>query len=47
MRHSEVTVLRFNGDKIDFVKNKDDLQQIFEKLSLSLKSYSWTNTILE
>jgi deoxyguanosine kinase len=47
LRHPEIPVLRFSGDEIDFVKNKDDLQQIFEKLSFSMKFESWTNTILE
>lgn len=47
MSHPEISVLRFNGDEMDFVKNKDDLQYIFDKLSLSFKSDSLTNIILE
>jgi deoxyguanosine kinase len=41
--HPEIPVLRFNGDDLDFVKNKNDLQRIFERLSLAFT----TNTILE
>jgi deoxyguanosine kinase len=36
--HPEIPVLRFNGDKLDFVKNKEDLNHIIERLSLSLKT---------
>lgn len=43
--HPEIPVLRFNGDELDFVKNEQDLNHIIEKLSLSLKSNSWTNTL--
>jgi deoxyguanosine kinase len=43
--HPEIPVLRFNGDELDFVKNEEDLNQIIEKLSLSLKTNSWTNKI--
>jgi len=43
--HPEVPVLRFNGDELDFVKNEDDLQHIFNKLSQSLKENCWTNTL--
>ena len=43
--HPEVPVLRFNGDELDFVKNEDDLQHIFYKLSQSLKENCWTNTL--
>jgi deoxyguanosine kinase len=45
--HPGIPVLRFNGDEIDFVKNKQDLQQIIEALSFSLSFDSRTNTILE
>ena len=44
-QHPEIPVLRFNGDELDFVKNKQDLKQIFEKLAKSLKTCSWTNTL--
>jgi deoxyguanosine kinase len=44
-QHPEIPVLRFNGDEVDFVKNKEDLQYIIEKLSLSLKQESWTKTL--
>lgn len=47
MRHPEIPVLRFNGDNLDFVKNKDDLQQILEKLGSTFQMNSCTNTILE
>ncbi|NHM33931.1 deoxynucleoside kinase [Neobacillus terrae] len=43
--HPEIPVLRFNGDEVDFVKNKKDLQYIIEKLSLSLNQDSWTKTL--
>lgn len=43
--HPEIPVLRFSGDELDFVKSEQDLNHIFEKLSLSLKKNSWTNTI--
>jgi deoxyguanosine kinase len=36
--HPDIPVLRFNGDELDFVKNKEDLNHIIEKLSLSLKT---------
>ncbi|MDV2687193.1 deoxynucleoside kinase, partial [Alkalihalophilus lindianensis] len=42
--HPEIPVLRFNGDKLDFVKNKQDLTLIFEKLSSVLKSARWMNS---
>jgi deoxyguanosine kinase len=45
--HPGIPVLRFNGDEIDFVKNKQDLKQIMEALSFSLRFDSRTNTILE
>ncbi|MBP3040979.1 deoxynucleoside kinase [Bacillaceae bacterium Marseille-Q3522] len=32
-QHPEVTILRFNGDELDFVKNKQDLSCILEPLS--------------
>ena len=44
-QHPEIPVLRFNGDEVDFVKNKKDLQYIIEKLSLSLNQDSWTKTL--
>jgi deoxyguanosine kinase len=43
--HPDIPVLRFNGDELDFVKNERDLNHIIEKLSLSLKSNSWSNTL--
>lgn len=39
-QHPDIPVLRFNGDEMDFVQNKEDLQQIIEKLSTSLKTSS-------
>ncbi len=36
--HPEIPVLRFNGDEIDFVKNKHDLKQIMEVLSTALQN---------
>ncbi|MEH7335696.1 deoxynucleoside kinase [Neobacillus drentensis] len=41
----EIPVLRFSGDELDFVKNEADLNHIIEKLSLSLKESSWSNTL--
>ncbi|MCL6573869.1 MAG: deoxynucleoside kinase [Bacillus sp. (in: Bacteria)] len=41
--HPEIPVLRFSGDEVDFVKSKHDLKHIFDTLSLSLKTCSWTN----
>ena len=35
-QHPEVTVLRFNGDDLDFVKNEKDLQFIIDALSNTL-----------
>jgi deoxyguanosine kinase len=43
--HSEIPVLRFSGDELDFVKNEQDLNYIFEQLSLALKKGSWTKTL--
>lgn len=43
--HPEIPVLRFSGDELDFVKNEQDLDYIIEKLGVSLKANSWTNTI--
>jgi deoxyguanosine kinase len=43
--HPEIPVLRFSGDELDFVKNEADLNNIIEKLSLSLKESSWSNTL--
>jgi len=39
--HPEIPVLRFNGDELDFVKSEQDLNYIFEKLTLSLRKSSW------
>lgn len=47
INHPEIPILRFNGDEMDFVKNKNDLQHILETLYTSFQSNSWTNTILE
>lgn len=41
--HPEIPVLRFSGDEVDFVKSEHDLKHIFDLLSLTLKSCSWTN----
>ena len=30
MGHPEIPVLRFSGDEMDFVKNKEDLKYIIE-----------------
>ncbi|WP_066074769.1 deoxynucleoside kinase [Neobacillus soli] len=38
--HPEIPVLRFSGDELDFVNNEQDLNYIFEKLSLSFKKSS-------
>lgn len=35
--HPHIPVLRFNGDKLDFIKNKLDLDYIMEQLSSSLQ----------
>jgi deoxyguanosine kinase len=43
--HPDIPVLRFNGDELDFVNNEQDLNHIIEKLSLTLKSNSWSNTL--
>lgn len=43
--HPEIPVLRFNGDEMDFVKNQEDFNSIMEKLTISLKQSSWTNTL--
>jgi deoxyguanosine kinase len=37
-QHPEIPVLRFNGDEVDFVQNEQDLQQIFHKLSFSIRT---------
>ena len=39
--HPEIPVLRFSGDELDFVKSEQDLNYIFEKLTLSLRKSSW------
>ncbi|MFE8704190.1 deoxynucleoside kinase [Cytobacillus sp. FJAT-54145] len=36
-QHPEVPVLRFNGDELDFVRSKEDLNYIMNRLSTSLK----------
>ncbi|KAB2328183.1 deoxynucleoside kinase [Cytobacillus depressus] len=36
VQHPEVTVLRFNGDDLDFVKNQADLQFMIDTLSKTL-----------
>lgn len=36
-RHPNVTVLEFNGDEIDFVKNSSDLQLIINKIESQLQ----------
>lgn len=30
--HPDIPVIRFNGDQIDFVQNKEDLNQILSKI---------------
>jgi deoxyguanosine kinase len=35
--HPNIPVLRFNGDDLDFIQHKSDLQYIMDKLSLSLQ----------
>jgi deoxyguanosine kinase len=42
--HPEIPVLRFSGDELDFVRSEQDLNYIFEELSLSLNTCSWTKT---
>ncbi|MBU8881448.1 deoxynucleoside kinase [Bacillus sp. FJAT-29790] len=39
-KHPDIPVLRFNGDDLNFVKNKNDLDYIFDTLSTSLKKRS-------
>lgn len=36
-KHPDVTVLQFNGDELDFVKNKDDLQIIIKQIEEQLQ----------
>ncbi len=36
-KHPDVTVLEFNGDKLDFVKNKGDLQIIIKQIEEQLQ----------
>lgn len=43
--HPEIPVLRFSGDELDFVKSEQDLNYIFQKLSTSLKTCSWSKTL--
>lgn len=43
--HPEIPVLRFNGDEMDFVKNKNDLEYILETLYSAFELNKWTNTI--
>ncbi|MEH7354689.1 deoxynucleoside kinase [Neobacillus drentensis] len=38
--HPEIPVLRFSGDELDFVKSEQDLNHIFEKLTVSLRQSS-------
>lgn len=40
-KHPEVTVLRFNGDEIDFVQNGQDLNKILEKVNATLHRRSF------
>ncbi|MEK4484008.1 deoxynucleoside kinase [Psychrobacillus sp. FSL H8-0484] len=40
-KHPEVTVLRFNGDEIDFVQNGQDLNKIVEKVDATLHRRSF------
>ncbi|WP_342599618.1 deoxynucleoside kinase [Psychrobacillus sp. FSL H8-0483] len=40
-KHPEVTVLRFNGDEIDFVQNGQDLKKIVEKVDATLHRRSF------
>jgi deoxyguanosine kinase len=47
MNHPEIPVLRFNGDEMDFVKNKNDLQHMLETLFSAFQLNKRTNTILE
>jgi deoxyguanosine kinase len=47
INHPEVPVLRFNGDEMDFVKNKNDLQHMLETLFSAFQLNKRTNTILE
>lgn len=47
INHPKVPVLRFNGDEMDFVKNKNDLEHILETLYSTFERNKWTNTILE
>lgn len=47
INHPEIPVLRFNGDEMDFVKNKNDLEHILETLYSTFEVNKWTNTILE
>ncbi|MRG87935.1 deoxynucleoside kinase [Salinibacillus xinjiangensis] len=35
--HPNIPVIRFNGDELDFVNNKDDLQYVIKKVENSLK----------
>jgi deoxyguanosine kinase len=44
-QHPEIPVLRFNGDDVDFVKSKQDLQQIFKHLSYLIKTEAGINNI--
>lgn len=39
-KHPDIPVLRFNGDDLNFVKNKDDLTYILDTLSTLLKKRS-------
>ena len=39
-QHPEIPVLRFNGDDLDFVKNKQDLNMMLQQVSASLAKRS-------
>ncbi|KHD84454.1 deoxyguanosine kinase [Heyndrickxia ginsengihumi] len=41
--HPNIPVLRFNGDQLDFVKNKQDLHDIFQKLDQTLQKGVFSN----
>ncbi|MBP2243357.1 deoxyguanosine kinase [Cytobacillus eiseniae] len=40
LKHPDIPVLRFNGDELNFVKNKEDLTYILDTLSTLLKKRS-------
>ncbi|NEY21682.1 deoxynucleoside kinase [Bacillus ginsengihumi] len=41
--HPNIPVLQFNGDQLDFVKNKQDLHDIFQKLDQTLQKGVFSN----